>query len=212
MDTNAYLTRQGWRGNGFALHPSGHGIKKALLVSKRTDRLGVGKKVHDAHAEQWWSRAFDETLRSLNVEQHNKKGVESKSVTVIQTSVCAGKWNGNGGLYGNFVKGQGLKGTLGSDEQAVAWKPNTHPSTNVSSEGSARIENNAGEISFDQGPDNNNADRQTKHHSIRLPTFLPPGEDLTKSDSLERSTAPKMVPLLNVAKSTKSSKANSGIV
>lgn len=117
MDTTAYLTRQGWRGSGHALHPSGNGIKKPLLLSRKNNLLGVGKKIHDAQADQWWSRAFDETLRSINGEGSAKKAAKAPDVGAIRSTFHAGKWNGSGGLYGNFVRGDGLKGTLEAKEE-----------------------------------------------------------------------------------------------
>ncbi|KAI4188419.1 MAG: hypothetical protein L6R41_002149 [Letrouitia leprolyta] len=172
MDTKGYLTRQGWHGNGHALHPSGHGIRKPLLVSKRIDRLGVGKKAHDAHAGQWWSRAFDETLRSLNGEQ-SKKTIESKSATVIQPGVLAAKWNGNGGLYDSFVKGQGLEGTIDKDKRTSSRKPGTITSKKMSCKGSAKIEDNATKNISNRGFDDSTADGQNKKHSVKTPISLP---------------------------------------
>ncbi|KAL2051449.1 hypothetical protein ABVK25_008316 [Lepraria finkii] len=63
MDTAAYLTSQGWAGHGHALHHSGRGITKPLTVTQKNNVLGIGKKKYDAHADQWWARAFDETLK-----------------------------------------------------------------------------------------------------------------------------------------------------
>lgn len=67
MDPSAYLTKQGWLGTGHALHPtSGRGLSRPLLVSRRTDSRGVGNKKHNL-ADQWWSRAFDASLKGLAV-------------------------------------------------------------------------------------------------------------------------------------------------
>lgn len=118
MDTTAYLTRQGWLGDGHALHPSGHGIKRPLLVSKKTSALGVGKKAHDVYADQWWSRAFDETLKSLNSGNTPAKTTETGEAKPFQTSIYTAKWTRNGGLYGSFVRGEGLKGTMKGERPA----------------------------------------------------------------------------------------------
>ncbi|KAL8945299.1 MAG: hypothetical protein Q9211_000175 [Gyalolechia sp. 1 TL-2023] len=198
MDANAYLTRQGWRGNGHALHPSGHGINKPLLVSRRTDRLGVGKKAHDAHADQWWARAFDETLRSINVEQSMKETIETNSATVIQTSIYATKRNGDGGLYGSFVRGQGLEGTISSKEQATVPKSDESSSKTASFNGSARIENKAGKKS--------SGHLRTKKH------FSPRGQGPIISTSPQRSIGEKTVPPPEAAKGTKSLKSSDEIV
>ncbi|KAI4286841.1 MAG: hypothetical protein L6R35_003901 [Caloplaca aegaea] len=113
MNTTAYLVRHGWRGDGHALHPSGNGIKKALTVSKKTNRFGVGKKAHDVHADQWWSRAFDATLRSINGQSAVEQTAEIKPASP-QLSIHAAKWSGNSGLYSNFTRGDGLEGTIGA--------------------------------------------------------------------------------------------------
>ncbi|KAL8780096.1 MAG: hypothetical protein Q9203_001072 [Teloschistes exilis] len=114
MDTSAYLTRQGWLGDGNTLHPSGHGIKKPLLVARKTNTLGLGKKAHDVYADQWWSRAFEETLGSLNGGAASEK---TNMGTVVKSSVMgvpsAARWGPPGGLYGGFIRGAGLEGTMG---------------------------------------------------------------------------------------------------
>ena len=117
MDTSAYLSKQGWLGTGHPLHPTGRGIAKPLLVSQKANVLGIGKKMHDAHADQWWARAFDSSLRSLEVGMNE--------VTEDTGNVVAGgfgalgmvkaggaKWGGEDGLYAGFVKGATLGGTL----------------------------------------------------------------------------------------------------
>ncbi|KAL9586202.1 MAG: hypothetical protein Q9212_001073 [Teloschistes hypoglaucus] len=114
MDTSAYLTRQGWLGDGNALHPSGHGIKKPLLVARKTNTLGLGKKAHDAYADQWWSRAFEETLESLNGSFAAKKtNSGTRTMPSVMGVTSAARWGDPGGLYGGFVRGAGLDGTIG---------------------------------------------------------------------------------------------------
>lgn len=106
MDTAAYLTRQGWRGSGHSLHPSGHGIAKPLLVSKKNDVLGLGNRKNDALASQWWLKAFDTTLKQVNygVVDGSSKPVE-KAASIFQRPLYSNA------LYSNFVKGEGLSGT-----------------------------------------------------------------------------------------------------
>ena len=117
MDTSAYLSKQGWLGTGHPLHPNGRGIKKPLLVSQKPNVLGIGKKKHDAHADQWWVRAFDSSLKSLDVGK-DETTEDTVNVTTgefgAQDMIKAGgaKWAGKGGLYAGFVKGATLGGTL----------------------------------------------------------------------------------------------------
>ena len=118
MDTAAYLTRHGWQGTGHPLHPGSRGIKKPLLVSRRSNLFGVGKKKHDAHADQWWARAFNDSLKGFEVGEPGDFGMTSRATashqgSVDPLSIREGKW---GGLYDAFVKGEGLEGTVSREE------------------------------------------------------------------------------------------------
>lgn len=109
MDAQAYLRKQGWRGSGHSLDHTNRGITKPLLVSKKVDVLGVGLNKHAAVSDQWWLRAFDAGLQALGT------GKESTLAQVQKHGV------NRGGLYGRFVKGEGVPGTFGkSAESSVA--------------------------------------------------------------------------------------------
>ena len=133
MDPEAYLTNQGWRGYGHALHYSGRGIIKPLHLSQKANVFGVGKKQHDAHADQWWARAFDDTLKGFNTLKNEATAkVERVPVgSIAQTLPCPGirgaKRIGTGNLYSNFVRGESLSGTLMPEEKG-------HPETQPQSE------------------------------------------------------------------------------
>ena len=124
MDAAAYLINQGWRGDGHALHHSGRGITKPIHMSKKANVLGVGKREHDAHADQWWARAFDDTLKGLNTTKNEATGKIEESALgsdaqALQMVAGNGgaKWVGQRGLYRNFVRGESLSGTLTSEEK-----------------------------------------------------------------------------------------------
>ena len=123
MNAAAYLTNQGWRGDGHALHHSGRGIAKPIHIPQKANVLGVGKKKHDAHADQWWARAFDDTLKGLNAPKNEAtgktEGVALGSDTPVLQMVGFGgpKGFGQGSLYSNFVRGEGLSGTLRPEEK-----------------------------------------------------------------------------------------------
>ena len=123
MNAAAYLTNQGWRGDGHALHHSGRGITKPIHLPQKANVLGVGKKKHDAHADQWWARAFDDTLKGLNASKNEATGkTEGKALgsdtPAVQTVGIGGpKWVGHGSLYSNFVRGESLSGTLTPEEK-----------------------------------------------------------------------------------------------
>ncbi|KAI9747463.1 MAG: hypothetical protein M1815_004173 [Lichina confinis] len=112
MDASAHLAKQGWRGSGHALDPAGRGIVKPLLVSRKRDTLGVGNTRHDL-ADQWWSRAFDASIRSLDV---TGKGPPERSKPGRPEP---GPRPGHAArhLYSFFQRGETLKGTIG-DESA----------------------------------------------------------------------------------------------
>lgn len=123
MNAAAYLTNQGWRGDGHALHHSGRGITKPLRVSQKANVLGVGKKQHDAHADQWWARAFDDTLKGLNTTKNEATGKTegvafgSGAQALQMMGTRGAKWVGQSGLYSNFVRGESLSGTLSPKEK-----------------------------------------------------------------------------------------------
>ena len=118
MDTAAYLSKHGWLGAGHSLHPNGNGIKRPIRITEKLDVLGVGKKKHDIHADQWWARMFDSTLKDLQIG-------ESQSVITPDTALASSKSKHidalpnrppnivqTSSLYNNFVKGEGLVGTI----------------------------------------------------------------------------------------------------
>ncbi|OCK84548.1 hypothetical protein K432DRAFT_288745 [Lepidopterella palustris CBS 459.81] len=106
MDASAILKGHGWRGAGHSLDHHGRGIVKPLLISNKQDLLGVGKK-KPAHnvSDQWWMRAFDESLKEFGT------GKKASCDFVRETGI------NRGGLYGFFVKGEGLSGTVTSTDE-----------------------------------------------------------------------------------------------
>lgn len=101
MDASQYLKKHGWQGSGHSLDGYGRGLKKPLLVSKKVDVLGVGLNKHAAVSDQWWLRAYDQGLQTLGT------GKESALAQAQKHGI------NRGGLYGRFVKGEGVPGTLG---------------------------------------------------------------------------------------------------
>ncbi|KAF2177691.1 hypothetical protein K469DRAFT_643934, partial [Zopfia rhizophila CBS 207.26] len=119
MDATVYLQKQGWRGEGHSLDHCGRGIKKPLLIAHKRDQLGLGKKkaAHNV-SDQWWMRAFDESLKTFGT------GQESALSQVRKSGI------NRGGLYGFFVKGEGLVGTISNtEESSAAEASNSNTST-----------------------------------------------------------------------------------
>jgi hypothetical protein len=66
MDAESYLKRHGWRGTGHSLDHTDRGIKKPLLIAHKQDQMGLGtKKAAHKTDDQWWMRAFDESLKNI---------------------------------------------------------------------------------------------------------------------------------------------------
>ncbi|KAF1943542.1 hypothetical protein EJ02DRAFT_421182 [Clathrospora elynae] len=119
MNAEAYLRKQGWQGSGHSLDSTGRGIKKPLLISHKQDQLGLGKK-KAAHTtdDQWWMRAFDQSLQNIGT------GKES-TLSQIRT-----KGINRGGLYGFFVKGEQIVGTI--QDASAATTDASAPSSGAS--------------------------------------------------------------------------------
>lgn len=81
-----------------------------MLVSKKVDVLGVGLNKHSTVSDQWWMRAFDLSLKSFGT------GQESVLSSVQKHGV------NRGGLYGRFVKGEKLEGSIGDSEKVPIRK------------------------------------------------------------------------------------------
>ncbi|KAK0115563.1 hypothetical protein ONS96_014017 [Cadophora gregata f. sp. sojae] len=118
MDAHALLTSQGWRGTGNSLHPTSNtiGLSRPLLVSKKVDNLGIGKKQHRT-SDMWWMNAFDSSLKGLDTSKDGQviQTVTSGGLDMVQKA--GAKWVGSkGGLYSSFVRGEGLGGTINPEE------------------------------------------------------------------------------------------------
>lgn len=114
MDARAILASQGWRGTGHSLHKSDDsiGLSKPILVSRKNNTRGIGRKSH-VTSDQWWLNAFDEQLKSLDTS--NKTSiVQTKKNTKLESLLTAGagKYKGANALYACFVSGGMLEGSL----------------------------------------------------------------------------------------------------
>jgi len=129
MDAQAHLLSLGWAGPGHALDArpykhkghrglaydpnqvsKGNGLVKPLLVSQRQGRHGIGKRAHEPQAgNEWWLKGFESALGNIGKSESER----SSGTATPETGEHTGK---HGGLYGFFVKGQDMAGTIGSAE------------------------------------------------------------------------------------------------
>lgn len=119
MDAHALLTSQGWRGSGHSLHKTDDsiGLARPILVSRKNNSLGIGRKNH-VTSDQWWLNAFDEQLKSLDTSNKTSVVQTKKNTTKLEGLLThgAGKYTGANALYACFVSGGLLQGTLQKDE------------------------------------------------------------------------------------------------
>jgi nucleolar protein TMA23 len=110
MDAQAYLMRHGWSGPGNPLQPNtrpgphgGLGLTRPILVSRKANNHGVGKKTTKDPTNQWWLRGFEDALKGVGDDSH--EGVSARAGNALTSE-----------LYRNFVRGDGLAGTLNSKD------------------------------------------------------------------------------------------------
>jgi nucleolar protein TMA23 len=124
MNANAFLTAQGWRGNGHSLHATDDnvGLAKPILVARKTNKHGVGNNQHFT-SDQWWLDAFDEQIKGLDTSQEGKvvQTVTAGRLNVIDTGV--GKYS-----CMSFVRGDTLGGSFPTSE-ALELSPAESPET-----------------------------------------------------------------------------------
>ncbi|BDD57324.1 hypothetical protein MPDQ_001118 [Monascus purpureus] len=106
MDAQAYLIRHGWSGPGNPLNPNskhhphgGLGLTRPILVSRKNNNHGVGKKTTKDPTNQWWLRGFEDALKGVGSEQRDNGGASSANALTSE-------------LYRFFVRGEVLEGTI----------------------------------------------------------------------------------------------------
>ncbi|CAG8893726.1 unnamed protein product [Penicillium egyptiacum] len=111
MDAQAYLIKHGWSGPGNPLNPnrrpgahSGLGLTRPLLVSRKANNHGVGKKTTKDPTNQWWLRGFEDALKGVGNDSFEANSARENNALTSE-------------LYRHFVRGEGLAGTLEGSEK-----------------------------------------------------------------------------------------------
>ena len=129
MDARAHLLSLGWAGPGHSLdsrphkgrrglaydpkqvQSTGNGLIKPLLISQKKNTFGIGKKAHEpAAGNEWWLKGFEAALGNVGKTDSERT---SGTVTPESKGSSSGYKGKHVGLYGHFVKGQQMQGTVG---------------------------------------------------------------------------------------------------
>ncbi|CAG7936604.1 unnamed protein product [Penicillium nalgiovense] len=126
MDAQAYLIKHGWSGPGNPLNPnkrpgahSGLGLTRPLLVSRKANNHGVGKKTTKDPTNQWWLRGFEDALKGVGDDSFEANSARENNALTSE-------------LYRHFVRGEGLAGTLEGADKKKKDESGTSTSTSKS--------------------------------------------------------------------------------
>jgi len=117
MDAQAYLIKHGWSGPGNPLNPSnrpglhgGLGLTRPILVARKSNNHGVGKKTTKDATNQWWLRGFEDALKGVGDDSYEANSARQNNALTSE-------------LYRHFVRGSGLAGTLDPKESGDTSAP-----------------------------------------------------------------------------------------
>ncbi|CAG8923948.1 unnamed protein product [Penicillium salamii] len=105
MDAQAYLIKHGWSGPGNPLKTErpgqygGLGLTRPILVARKSNNHGVGKKTTKDATNQWWLRGFEDALKGVGQDSHEANSAREGNALTSE-------------LYRHFVRGTELAGTL----------------------------------------------------------------------------------------------------
>lgn len=95
---------------------TGTGLVKPLSISQRKARFGIGKKAHEpASGTDWWLKGFESALGNIGKSESERSSGVSTPVNNAATRFNNGGGK-HGGLYGFFIKGQLMQGTIEEQE------------------------------------------------------------------------------------------------
>ncbi|KAJ5458412.1 hypothetical protein N7475_009800 [Penicillium sp. IBT 31633x] len=126
MDAQAYLIKHGWSGPGNPLNPTqrpgahgGLGLTRPILVSRKANNHGVGKKTTKDPTNQWWLRGFEDALKGVGNDSFEATSARENNALTSE-------------LYRHFVRGDGLAGTMASNKDESALCVSTSVSVSKS--------------------------------------------------------------------------------
>lgn len=133
MDAHAHLLSLGWAGPGHSLdsrpqkdrrglaydpkpsQSNGNGLIKPLLISQKKNTFGIGKKAHEpAAGNEWWLKGFETALSNVGRSESERT---SGTATPESGRPANGYTGRHVGLYGFFVKGGEMEGTIGLETE-----------------------------------------------------------------------------------------------
>lgn len=119
MDAQAYLIKHGWSGPGNPLNPNqrpglhgGLGLTRPILVARKSNNHGVGKKTTKDASNQWWLRGFEDALKGVGDDSFEANSARQNNALTSE-------------LYRHFVRGSGLAGTLDPKKEITEEKSAT---------------------------------------------------------------------------------------
>ncbi|KAF3169713.1 hypothetical protein TWF788_010388 [Orbilia oligospora] len=119
MNAQSYLQSFGWTpgtslGNPLShapstsTCPSSQRLTKRILISTKNNTLGVGRKQSNLnHADLWWEKAFDVSLKKLDVNKDTSSIPQEKKDVVDNMNLFSDLGGGRG--FGGTAIGEGAK-------------------------------------------------------------------------------------------------------
>ena len=103
------------------INGGGNGLVKPLLISQRQGRLGIGKKIHEpAAGNEWWLAGFEKALGNIGkgnrAAETSGTSTPSSGGSSSSAASSVGYRGKHSGLYGCFVKGTEMEGTIDDDD------------------------------------------------------------------------------------------------
>jgi hypothetical protein len=162
MDAHAHLLSLGWAGPGHALDSrpykqsgkrgldynpktsasasanTGSGLIKPLMISQRKERFGIGKKdpKHEpAAGNEWWLKGFETALGNIGKSESERSGTQTPVMGTVRK---------HAGLYGFFVKGKEMEGTIGEELLKRSRKRKSDRISGSASESGGEVEGKKG--------------------------------------------------------------------